>query len=250
MKVFESRGQLTAFFFQTMASEGLTCSICLKRFDDQNLCRRLLSCGHSFCSSCLEIKLRHGNAISCPTCQNAVSMPAGVAGLLNATPQQGGDRGTHFCETCDGEQHPANSCCLNCKECMCKIAAGFHTRSKASRDHCIVSLEENAKLAAVFVFCPEHKDQFRFFDEVCGHVVCGDCVALKHNGHKCVSIDKAASKYRLDTKALVTQASTHIEELKAAEDQVTGVSLDLKKAFEEKAALIQVMFKDVSFSLI
>ena len=42
--------------FQTMASaEGLLqCSVCFNPFDDQNICPRNLSCGHSFCTSCLE----------------------------------------------------------------------------------------------------------------------------------------------------------------------------------------------------
>ena len=126
-----------------MASEGLTCSICFERFDDRNLCPRLLSCGHSFCSGCLE-RLLNGHTINCPTCRNAVSVPDGVAGLpknfalldiVNAPPQHEGDGRSHFCEACDCEQHPATSYCLDCKEDMCKTAAGFHTRSKASRDH-------------------------------------------------------------------------------------------------------------------
>ena len=58
----------------------------------------------------------------------------------------------HFCEACDGEQHPAISCCLNCLDDMCKVAAGFHdTRSKASRDNRVVSLEElKDKVASKF----------------------------------------------------------------------------------------------------
>ena len=249
-----------------MASEGLDCPICCERFDDRNLCPRLLSCGHSFCSGCLE-RLLNGDTINCPTCRIEISVPAGVKGLtknfallsiVNATsqqapsikPQHAGDGGSHFCEACDGEQHPATSCCLDCKEDMCKTAAGFHTRNKTSRNHRVVSLEElkaNPNLATVSVFCPEHNDEYRYFDEDCGHVVCRDCATLEHSGHKCVSLDKAASKYRKEMKALVTKASTHIEQIKAAEAQVTGVSLNLEEACKETAAQIQGMFKEVRF---
>ena len=248
-----------------MASEGLTCSICFERFDDQDFCPRLLSCGHSFCSGCLE-KLLYGIAINCPTCRNDISVPAGVKGLtknfallsiVNATPQQATpitpqhtkDGGSHFCEACEGEQHPATSCCLDCKEHMCKTAAGFHARNKTSRDHRVVSLEElkaNPNLATVSIFCPEHNDQYRFFDEDCGHVVCRDCVTLEHSGHKCVSLVKAASKYRQEMEELVTKADAHVEEIKVAEARVTGVRLDLKRAYNEDAAQIQGMFKEVS----
>ena len=41
--------------FQTMASaERIQCSVCFHPFDDQNICPRNLSCGHSFCTGCLE----------------------------------------------------------------------------------------------------------------------------------------------------------------------------------------------------
>ena len=240
-----------------MASEASECSICCERFDEQQRCPRLLSCGHSFCSNCLE-KLLNEKAINCPTCRNAVSVPAGVAGLpknfalldiLLTLPQKHAeDEGSPVCETCDDEQHPATSCCLDCKENMCKDVARLHTRQKISRDHRVVSLEElkaNPKLAAVPVFCPEHNEQFRFFDEDCGHVVCRDCVTLEHNGHKCISLAKAASDCRQEMEALSTKASTHAEKIKAAEVKVEGVSLELKEAYEKQAALIQGTFHEV-----
>ena len=239
------------------ASEGLECSICCERFDDKKLCPRLLSCGHSFCSGCLE-QLFRDKAIICPTCRITVSVPTGVAGLpknfalldiILAIPQHSGDESLHICEACDDEQHSATSFCLDCKENMCKDTARWHTRSKATRDHRVVSLGElkaNPKLAAVSVFCPEHNEQFRFFDEECNSVICRDCVTLKHNGHKCVSLAEAASKYRQEIEALANKAITHKEEIKAAEARVIGVSLDLKTAHEKQAAQIKCTFKEVS----
>ena len=79
-------------------------------------------------------------------------MPAGVTGLpknfalldvLQATPQTpaDGNGDLRLCEVCDDEKHPATSCCLDCKEDMCKDAARWHTRHKAAREHRVVSLE-------------------------------------------------------------------------------------------------------------
>ena len=187
--------------------------------------------GHSFCFSCLE-RLLHGNSIDCPKCRHAVAVPTGVQGLLKnfalldivkeAPKEQAGNTehtGTHDCEACD-EKHPATFCCLECKENFCKTAAQFHKRSKTSRDHRVVSLEElkaNPQLASVSVLCPEHNDQFRFFDKDCSRVICRDCYALNHSGHKCVTVAEAASKYRQQMEALVTKASSQVEKIKAAE---------------------------------
>ena len=151
------------------------------------------------------------------------------------------------CEACD-DKHPAISFCLTCQEAMCEDAARWHARQKATRDHHVVSLEDlkaNPKLAAVPVICSDHNEQFRFFDEDCGHVVCGECITLEHNGHKCLSLAEAASNYRQEMEALSTKASTHAEEIKAAEVRLEGVSSDLEQVYEEQAAFIQGTFEEV-----
>ena len=243
-----------------MASKGPECSICFERFNDENKCPRMLSCGHSFCSCCLERLLR-GNTIDCPKCRNPVAVPSGVHGLLKnfalldivneTAPKQHAENtghvGSHECEACD-EKHPANFCCLDCKENMCKTAAQFHTRNKASREHRVVSLEEleaNPQLASVSVVCPEHNDQFRFFDQDCGRVICRDCYALNHSGHKCVVAAEAASKYRQDMEALVTKASSQVEKIKVAEAKVMGEVLLMEEAREEQRDKIQSFFREV-----
>ena len=145
-----------------MAFKGPECSICLEGYNDKEKCPRMLRCGHSFCSRCLERLLR-GNTINCPKCRNPVAVPSGVHGLsknfllldiLNETaPKQHaestGHVGSHECETCP-EKHPAMFICLDCKENMCKIAAQFHTRNKASHYHRVVTFKElkaNPRLA-------------------------------------------------------------------------------------------------------
>ena len=109
-----------------MASKGPECSICLEGYNDKEKCPRMLSCGHSFCSRCLERLLR-GNTIDCPKCRNPVAVPSGVHSLSKnfalldivnetAPKQQAGNKGhsgMHECEACD-EKHPAVFICLDC----------------------------------------------------------------------------------------------------------------------------------------
>ena len=93
---------------------------------------------------------------------------------------------------------------------MCKTAAQFHTRNKASRDHQVVSLEEleaKPQLASVSPICQKHNDKFRFFDEKCGHAVCRECVALEHFGHLCLPLAEAASEYGKEVKDVTKKAN-------------------------------------------
>ena len=55
-------------FISDNGVQGPECSICYEGYNDEKKCPRLLSCGHSFCSSCLE-RLLHGNSIYCPKCR-------------------------------------------------------------------------------------------------------------------------------------------------------------------------------------
>ena len=240
-----------------MASEGPECSICLEGYNDKAKFPRMLSCGHSFCSSCLE-RLLYGNTIRCPTCRSLIVVPTGVAGLSknfdllkivdNQLKQAAKNTGRQVCEPC-GKKHPATFCCLDCKENMCDTAARIHKSSKLSRDHRVVTFKElkaNPLLAFASVLCPEHNDQFRFFDEDCGFVICRDCHTLNnHNGHKCVSLAEAASKYRKEMEALVTKASSQAEKIKAAEAQVRRASVSMKEACEEQRAELQGYFGEV-----
>ena len=240
-----------------MASKGPECSICYEHYNDQSKCPRLLSCGHSFCSRCLERLLR-GSTIDCPKCRNPVAVPSGVHGLSKnfalldivnetAPKRNTGTTGLHDCEACD-ENHPANFRCLDCKENMCKTAAQFHTRNKASRDHRVVTLEEleaNPQLASVSLTCQKHNDKFRFFDEKCGQVVCRECIALEHFGHECLPLAEAASKYRPHVEDLIKQTNFLSYDAILAEEQVKVVRLKLKNAHEKGAAAIHNFFTEV-----
>ena len=134
-----------------MASKGPECSICLEGYNDKDKFPRMLGCGHSFCSSCLERLLHGGNTIRYPTCRNLIAVRTGVAGLsknfdllkiVDNQPKQAAENtGSQVCEPCD-KKHPATFCCLDCKENMCDTAAQIHKSSKLSRDHRVVTFKE------------------------------------------------------------------------------------------------------------
>eukprot|EP00808_Paulinella_micropora_P029215 g48464.t1 len=224
-----------------MASEEvLECSLCCERYDDNKHCPRLLTCGHTLCSVCLEQLLTHGS-IQCPQDRQKVAVPAGEQ------PE------AHLCEICGGEQHPAVSRCLECQESMCQIAADFHLRHKLSRDHRLVTLAElksHPQLAAISVLCLEHKDPFRYFDQDCGQLICRDCFALKHHGHKCQSIVEAAAHCREGLRTIVEQTNATAGKLQAAEERVETVSRELDYKHEQEAAKIHTVFEEAHATLV
>ena len=243
-----------------MASKGPECSISYESYNDKDKCPLFLGCGHTFCSRCLE-RLLPGNTIDCPKCRNPGTVPSGVEGLLKnfalldmvnkTAPKQhvlpntrekrpllAGSRskGSHKCEA-GNKEHPANFCCLDCKENMCKTAAHSHTCDKASRDHQAVSLEEleaNPQPASVSLICQKHNDKFRFFEEWCGNVVC----RVEQFGHVCLPLAEAAFKYRQEVEDF-------IEVPKIIEDRIVDAFSKLTKDQEKGTAEIQRFLKKV-----
>ena len=232
-------------------SQGLECPVCCESFDGQDVSPRMLSCGHSFCTGCLERLLATDDKITCPTCRVEVNVPQdGVAGLPKnwallslIAPDHEGVDGLPICEFCENK-HPANSYCLDCEEDMCKIAAGFHTRNKTSRGHRIVSLEPSA----VSVKCPRHDEQFRLFDVKRNCMICRSCFT-SFRGRHVMSLDEAGSKCKVKLEELATRARSRAEVIKAAEQGVKDASLDVKASCDEQRARIESVFKKVSFEL-
>ena len=179
--------------------------------------------------------------ITCPQDRKDFHVTAGVGGLpknfalldvLLASSLKQPDTTPVLCDTCGEEEHLATSYCLECKEKMCDIAAQFHTRLKLSRDHRVLSIAElkgNPQLATIPVFCPEHNEPFRYFDKDCGQVICRDCQALEHNGHKCCSLAEASAQSRQDLEALTSKVKATAVQLKEAGERVMTVVSDLNR---------------------
>ena len=100
------------------------------------------------------------------------------------------------------------------------------------------------------ILCPDHNDQFRFFDEDCGHVICRDCYILNHNRCRCVKLADAASKYRPEMEALVAKVSSGAQKIKAAEAQVIRTRNSVKEALERQHVEIQAFFGQVSHVIV
>ena len=54
--------------------EMFECSVCLESLINKQ--PRLLSCGHTFCTPCLQ-QLSAGNTVNCPKCRSPTRLPPG-----------------------------------------------------------------------------------------------------------------------------------------------------------------------------
>lgn len=239
----------------------MECSICFENLDEEKRCPRLLHCGHSYCSACLQalcsaIKEGIDKVVTCPTCRNATTVPTGVIGLpknfalldVLLTHKQNDDGVAPLCDACDEEQpqHPASWTCLDCKENMCEEAAPWHTRTRLTRDHHTISLEElqkNPKLA-VPSFCLEHNEPYRFFDQDCDMTICRDCVALEHSGHKCLTLAKAASKYRQEMQEIADQASGLVTTISVSSVQILAAEQALGNKVKQEVSTLRAKFQE------
>lgn len=260
-----SRGD---FFFSGVVHgmDSLSCTVCCEGFNEEQRCPRLLSCGHTFCTCCLERLLARSAAgsvaVICPSCRQELPVLAGVKGLpknfalldvLLASPPQRNNKESssaappsppRHCSACETDEHVATFWCVDCKENFCQEASTWHTRTKLTAKHRVVSLEElkahpELLRGAVSSICAEHDEVFRFYDEQCGQVICMDCFALNHHGHKCCSLAVAAAKCREDIGAVLSQAvmrAKQVEEAKIVADQVYH---NLNQNYETEAGKIR-----------
>ncbi len=131
---------------------------------------------------------------------------------------------------------------------MCGPLARAHIRARVSSHHRILSLDEVAaspELARPVGVCGEHKQLFRYFDQACGCLVCYDCVALDHSGHKFQSISAAIKASQEAIEPSVATAKQRAQMLSDAEEQVNLALKTLRDGVKEQEAKLDQYFQEV-----
>lgn len=167
------------------------------------------------------------------------------------------DNNTPFnCQLCD-ETHVAAFKCVDCGDLlMCEFMQISHARGKLSKGHRIERLtitptvsKGSSHDSGAAIICNIHNDVFRYYDHDCGVVICRDCYALSHTGHKCISIPDAAIEYRelLDNKT--QELKETIDAARHTEGAITEVEEKLEKRYSELNERINKEFKEVRILL-
>eukprot|EP01125_Pyxidicula_operculata_P019233 TRINITY_DN695_c0_g1_i10.p1 TRINITY_DN695_c0_g1~~TRINITY_DN695_c0_g1_i10.p1 ORF type:complete len:770 (-),score=229.44 TRINITY_DN695_c0_g1_i10:26-2335(-) len=230
---------------------SLSCSICQESFNDSDRLPLLLSCFHTFCSSDLQRlsvvqSQTTTTTITCPLCRRettysnkenifkSLSLNYALMDVVNENRQLSNQKQTQtvvYCEVCEEEQHEATSFCVVCQQSLCSIASKFHQKFQSS--HQIISLKDNNpkkidKLKPVF--CNDHKqEELKYFCTDCTKLICRDCFALSHAGHKCLSLNDARQIFSQKMNEVIADVKKQREKFK---EGMTNVESSLKRLDE------------------
>ena len=170
--------------------DPLECSVCLEPLLDRN--PRLLVCGHTFCTPCLENMTTCTKVLKCPKCRANMTLPTGgVESLPKNTdfchimekqiynsPQ---NKGT--CQIC--RRKVAEFVCINCKNrLICKECAKLHSDVPALKSHQLLLICEK-QVSTEHTTCEIHQEVNEFFCSACETAICVECIVCpEHLEHK------------------------------------------------------------------
>ncbi|KAM5151705.1 uncharacterized protein ACMZJ9_009947 [Mantella aurantiaca] len=216
-----------------MASAELCCSLCPKIYTDPVT----LKCGHNFCRTCMENKLKEqdkGRFYTCPACGKRFSSRPSLqnnpelcqkARLVVFSREM-----KVLCTYC---QLAADKMCLVCDLPLCNEHLAAHNKQVTHRLIDLTSLENRR--------CPIHTKPLDYYcteDDVC---VCHDCVELgDHRGHSVESLQAACQKEKEKMQKVLEDLDSRRAE---AKEKIRGLNVHESKE-KEKAAIQEEQVRD------
>jgi hypothetical protein len=164
---------------------------------------------------------------------------------------------TYYCQVCS-DIHTAIFRCDECEENLCQVAASFHQKGKSTKNHALKAIESppandiisnlmgQLSILSPMITCPQHKEEFKYFDEDCKKLICRDCVVVSHHGHRCSFIKDAATSHRALLESSVQEARFQSDAIKKAEAEVSVVKSKLQEEYQQVHQSIGDLFDRVS----
>ena len=241
----------------------------------------MLQCLHTFCSKCLKKILgeqrQQGTSIKCPTCKKPTAVPKGSVAALPkdlrksyeaevaqiASKMQSKEKIS--CDQCiDTASGPAVSFCVNCSDFLCYACAKHHKTWRKTFNHELqpvgsfklghnVDVKSLGKLDIPHkpLNCQLHEDEtLKFYCETCATLICRDCMAIEHAGHKYDRIEKVAEKEKTHLASLLRSANDAKAKLDGAFTKSSKVVQQLQANQNVVQKDIKIAFKALSKTLI
>lgn len=250
----------------------LECPICLKPFTDP----RMLSCLHTLCYTCLGDTMVHfgqNGQFQCPVCRKYLQIPedgadafpknffvnsymavvtdtgAGARSKTKLPTQDTSRRNIPCSNSEDGDEcTKAEHFCLDCCEHYCKTCSKGHRKSKATRSHAQVGLDDltdemlrDATSQSETPRCLKHKDELKLYCSTCKCAICSVCCHVSHQSHTFREIGDVDGDLKLELGELMTTLQRMMEEVK----QQTAQNNQSKQRLDTSTSSARETTKDI-----
>ncbi|CAJ1048678.1 tripartite motif-containing protein 16-like [Xyrichtys novacula] len=238
--------------------ESLSCSICLDLLKDPVT----VSCGHSFCMSCIKSYWDtedEKKIYSCPQCRETfiprpvLKKNTMLAGLveelkksgLQAAPDDPSDAGPEdvACDFCSGRKLKAVKSCLQCLVSYCQIHLQPHFEVAPLKKHKLVEpskkLQEN--------ICSRHDEVMKMFCRTDQQSICYLCPVDQHKGHDTVSAAAERAERQKDLEESRENIQQRIqdreEDVKLLQQEVEAINGSADKAVEHSQKIFSQLIR-------
>uniref|UniRef100_A0A8C5PZ77 Uncharacterized protein n=1 Tax=Leptobrachium leishanense TaxID=445787 RepID=A0A8C5PZ77_9ANUR len=212
--------------------DELTCSICLSIYTDPVT----LTCGHSFCRTCIEEVLdtqERSGVYTCPECRAELEERPSLEKNRKLSNIAESFQSSHpekeevlvFCTYCIQSPVPAAKTCLLCEASMCENHLRVHSKSE---EHILT--EPTTSLSSRK--CSVHKKVLEYYCSEDAACICVSCsLAGEHRGHQVETVNAASEKKKVNLRKRLEKLTLDRQE---AENQIQSLQ-EHRKEVQGKA---------------
>ena len=236
--------------------DGSCCLICCGALNAP----AMLSCGHTFCTDCLQMYTTSYQrtsydgdvlVISCPTCLENTQLPPNGGGIQELSVTNSENLGTFQdelkkmsmvgdstikCDVCNFKETTVD-CEYYCNKCqlhLCKTCRNVHNQQNIFKDHAVIHISTKEVLT---VYCDRHNNaQALYFCIECNLPTCTICIFQGHPGHHLTRLRDALVTHRDTLRTVLNTLQQRIHQTEGLVDKIDGwVKKHLHKILPELA---------------
>ncbi|XP_053545611.1 E3 ubiquitin/ISG15 ligase TRIM25-like [Bombina bombina] len=235
--------------YTSMASaelrEEITCPICLSIYTAPVT----LSCGHTYCLSCINKTRDNQEEYSCPECKHKLRRPERKRNLRlrniaeNFQPTKPVRKTGIFCTFCIHSPVPAAKSCLLCEASLCDTHLRVHSKSE---EHVLTE----PTTSWVNRKCSIHKELLKYYCTEEDACICVSCfLAGEHRGHQVELLNEASEKKKKKLRNVLQKLTTKREKtekrVQSLQEHMRGVQEKAAGVTERLTALIRDIRKQL-----